>query len=416
MHPIEQYWVLALLLHAWVVLMFGTLQGGTAKPGEGVWGSLTVALVGLPGQGESSTNAQSDGALAPQAQAREGRAEAGLPDAAVAAPELPEAAEPAAAPTPPADLAESAAPNEPEPALQPPAPPPLMDPPPPAAATAAQPEPVAVAPVPEAVPLPPVPQAAEPSEAAAMLAASVVALAVPQRGEALLAAAPPRPVTELAQPGPRVPASMRAPAPAASAPAVVMAEAKPPAPAPAVVVTPAPTPVPAPTPAPAPVVMRQLAAEAVPATPRGPAFSAALAPVRPAPRPPEVQTLAAADRVGAARRPVVQGQPEAATAAAPAASGAAMGDVSAPVHATAPAVPASGARLILELPRGGAMASQGVRGVVPVVPPPPERKSKLGEALDKAAKTDCREAYQKNGLLAVVPLVVDAVRDKGCQW
>jgi hypothetical protein len=162
--------------------------------------------------------------------------------------------------------------------------------------------------------------------------------------------------------------------------------------------------------------MRQLAAEAVPATPRGPAFSAALAPVRPAPRPPEVQTLAAADRVGAARRPVVQGQPEAATAAAPAASGAAMGDVSAPVHATAPAVPASAARLILELPRGGAMASQGVRGVVPVVPPPPERKSKLGEALDKAAKTDCREAYQKNGLLAVVPLVVDAVRDKGCQW
>jgi len=62
------------------------------------------------------------------------------------------------------------------------------------------------------------------------------------------------------------------------------------------------------------------------------------------------------------------------------------------------------------------MASQGVRGVLQMLPPPPERRSKLGDAVDKAAKTDCREAYQKNGLLAVVPLVADAVRDKGCQW
>lgn len=62
------------------------------------------------------------------------------------------------------------------------------------------------------------------------------------------------------------------------------------------------------------------------------------------------------------------------------------------------------------------MASQGVRGVLQMLPPPPERKSKLGEAIDKAGKTDCREAYQKNGLLAVVPLALDAARDKGCRW
>jgi hypothetical protein len=162
--------------------------------------------------------------------------------------------------------------------------------------------------------------------------------------------------------------------------------------------------------------MRQFAAEAMPALARGPAFNAALTPARAVARPPEVQALASADRVGPARRPVVQGQPEATTAAAPAATGAALGAGPAQVSATAPTPPASSGKLILELPRGGAMAAQGVRGAVQLVPPPPERKSKLGEALDKAAKTDCREAYQKNGLLAVVPLVVDAVRDKGCQW
>jgi hypothetical protein len=55
-------------------------------------------------------------------------------------------------------------------------------------------------------------------------------------------------------------------------------------------------------------------------------------------------------------------------------------------------------------------------GLLPVLPSPPERKSKLGEAIDKAGKSDCRNAYSGAGLLAVGPLAIDAVRDKGCRW
>ena len=38
--------VLALLLHALVVLVFGSAPGGSAKPGEGVYGALNVRLSG----------------------------------------------------------------------------------------------------------------------------------------------------------------------------------------------------------------------------------------------------------------------------------------------------------------------------------------------------------------------------------
>jgi len=86
--------------------------------------------------------------------------------------------------------------------------------------------------------------------------------------------------------------------------------------------------------------------------------------------------------------------------------------------ATAPSLPASAPRLNLELvrPRGGAISSMGSRGLLPLVPHPPEAKTKLAEDLEKAGKPDCRTAYGGLGLLAVVPLAVDAVRDKGCKW
>lgn len=433
-HPIEQYWVLAFLLHVWVVLMFGTLQGGTARPGEGVWGSLTVALVGPPGQGEASSTAQEDGALAPQAQGRQGRADAALPDASVTAPSLPESGEavangaaevatPEEPPAPP-ELAPPGAIDPPPQPVSPPPPAPALPEPPPAPVAAAMPQPTAVVLEPPVVPLSPMAQDVNetvPEPTTATMASTLPALSVPRQGEALVAAAAARFLPEIGQPLQRVPTAGRAPAsaPVPAPVASVLAQASvaaPPAPAATAAALPAsPASTPS-TPAPPPVVMRQFAAEAMPALARGPAFNAALTPARAVARPPEVQALAAADRVGPARRPVVQGQPEATSAAAPAATGAALGAGPAQVSATAPTPPASSGKLILELPRGGAMAAQGVRGAVQLVPPPPERKSKLGEALDKAAKTDCREAYQKNGLLAVVPLVVDAVRDKGCQW
>jgi hypothetical protein len=55
-------------------------------------------------------------------------------------------------------------------------------------------------------------------------------------------------------------------------------------------------------------------------------------------------------------------------------------------------------------------------GVLPLLPPPPERKAKITEELDKAGRTDCRTAYGAMGLLAAVPLAVDAVKGSGCKW
>ena len=68
--------------------------------------------------------------------------------------------------------------------------------------------------------------------------------------------------------------------------------------------------------------------------------------------------------------------------------------------------------------RAREVASSSYRGVAPVIPPPPpvERKSKLAEAIAKAAKPDCRDAYAGLGLLAVVPLAVATVGDGGCRW
>ena len=51
-----------------------------------------------------------------------------------------------------------------------------------------------------------------------------------------------------------------------------------------------------------------------------------------------------------------------------------------------------------------------------LLPRPPERKPKLAEEIEKAAKPDCRTEYANAGLLAVIPLTRDALRDKGCKW
>jgi len=87
------------------------------------------------------------------------------------------------------------------------------------------------------------------------------------------------------------------------------------------------------------------------------------------------------------------------------------------VAAPAP-LPASAPRLNLDLPRGrgGDLSGAGPRGLLPLLPPPPERKSKLTEGIEKSARPDCRTAHSGMGLLAVVPLAADAVKDKGCRW
>lgn len=90
-------------------------------------------------------------------------------------------------------------------------------------------------------------------------------------------------------------------------------------------------------------------------------------------------------------------------------------DVATPAGAAASAVP----RLNLQLvrPRGGELSRGGTAGVFPVLPRPPERDEKLARDIEKSGRTDCRTAHSGAGLLAVIPLVVDALKkDGGCKW
>ncbi len=91
-------------------------------------------------------------------------------------------------------------------------------------------------------------------------------------------------------------------------------------------------------------------------------------------------------------------------------------DVATPASASPEVKPLN---LQLPRPRGGELSAQGSRGVLPLMPQPPERKSKLSESMEEAKRADCRKAYgEQLGLLAAVPLALDAVRggNKGCQW
>jgi hypothetical protein len=89
--------------------------------------------------------------------------------------------------------------------------------------------------------------------------------------------------------------------------------------------------------------------------------------------------------------------------------------------ATPPSAAASAplAPLNLALPRSaGALAGPLRRGpgLLELLPAPPERKTRLQQGVEAARREDCLKAHGDKGLLAVVPLVVDTVRDKGCKW
>ncbi|MBL8353027.1 MAG: hypothetical protein JNL87_22255, partial [Burkholderiaceae bacterium] len=50
---LTQCLVLALLIHVLVVLVFGSAAGGSARPGEGVWGTLNIRLTGSDATGRN---------------------------------------------------------------------------------------------------------------------------------------------------------------------------------------------------------------------------------------------------------------------------------------------------------------------------------------------------------------------------
>ena len=56
------------------------------------------------------------------------------------------------------------------------------------------------------------------------------------------------------------------------------------------------------------------------------------------------------------------------------------------------------------------------RGLLDVLPVPPERKSKVGESIDAAGRADCRDAHRDAGLVGGIAVAADTLRGKGCRW
>lgn len=412
--------LLAALLHLWLVLVLGNAPGGTAAPGQGVWGAINVRLRGPatdPPPLAPPLQAQPGGAAGQAATERWGgtvRTPAPVPAdepgaarlgtwgpapaaGTTAAPALP-VTKPLAAtaelPIPPTTLRDLASagmpPAEPEPA--------------PAETSlrirlpAAGP---AIAPLQLPSPLP--------AREATRLAAVPPPVALPA-----LPAPPPRQLVS--------PWAQSAPLPTA-APAIE--------PAPTAANLPALDPLPPPAVQAAPLRALKsapaLPTERAAPLPR-PADEAGSLPLpeitapqaMPALRPPAPESTLRASEPASTMPPVAGPTSAMPTAkAAPAAAadaGAQVGhDVATPASNAASAAP----RLNLELsrPRGGELSRGSSRGVLPVLPRPPELDDKLARDIEKAAKADCRKAYAGAGLLAVVPLAADALgKAGGCKW
>ena len=482
--------LLAVLLHVWLVLIFGNASG-TAAPGQGVWGSLTVKLLGRSGSeagappGDPSRDGAPPDAVAQQRQARPaatpsteaGAATLGRSNPQEVPPEAARTEEPSPAPpnTATLELPEGFKPVERENLrTPPPRATPLQTPsaelPAAVGRLEARPE-ATVAPLPsaaslrtpsrptelptlpadlpsavrrlDAAPAAPVTALPRPAElrappAPAATAAPNVDLPPPVRrleapAEAGVSRALPRAAELRAAP----PSTLAQPAPSTALPSAVQRLEAPTAEGGAVTPltrsselrTPAAT---APTAAPA------LSSQDLPA-PVGRLEStdsgATVAPLQAAPSPrANLPTPGAAPlselsgklpgEVSAPAGPAspagpAKGDPNANPFAAPKAS-AGSPDAGSRLGPDLPMPPSAAAStprapLNLSLPRGDIAARRGP-GLVDMLPQPPERKSKLEQSIEDAANKDCRKAYANAGILAALPLALDAARGKGCKW
>lgn len=514
-HLLQRCLLLAALLHVWLVLVFGNASG-TAAPGQGVWGSLTVKLTGRSGSDATappSTSSVQGGARAetePGA-ARLGRSnphevaqEAARTEEASDAPpstatlELPpefkpveretlDAPAPAGQPLPPSAQLPAAVgrlDTRPEAGLTPlpaaadlrtpqravelpslpadlPATVSRMDAAAPVAAAAELPRPADLRPTPPtaratptvelpapvrrldgAVPNtadPTLPRPAElralPTAQAPVAATPSVALPAPVRrleAPAESAAAPSLPKAAELRPTP--PSALSTAPPTAALPSAVQRLEAPATDARAATSLPRPGELRSPTSTPTsaapalssqdlPAAVRRLesgeATTSVSALPSPAATRATTSPPGAASLGELSQSLPGEVNAPAAPAGVAKGDPEANPYAAPKASagapdaGSRLGpDVPAPPSAAASAARAP---LNLSLPRGD-IAARRSPGLIDMLPQPPERKSKLEQSIENAANQDCRKAYANAGLLAVVPLAIDAARGKGCKW
>ncbi|MCV2356713.1 hypothetical protein LNV09_21445 [Paucibacter sp. B2R-40] len=455
---LRQCLALAVLLHIWLVLMFGNATG-TARPGDGVWGRLNVTLVGNRDEtGSAAPQLRpplpelSGGPVGQAKQQRFGGSVRPMEDPArkTPRPTTPGAAElgnwraervESVAPVDRAEAPTAAAATTAVPAQAQveASPPPLMMAAPAAqnAVTRARPAPMTgLSPSRALAPLPleplPLPQArvmvmeAAPASAIARAKAEAIGRVVPtpeqpdqpkqpqqprqasRLNPAQLAPSPLPPVSPLPQFKPdSLPAPVASPLPVVTPAPVLDAS-------PAQVAEPSSKQLTAPS-----ELSRQVANEVRALAPTPPAQATALAPL-PAkadaavtvpgavsaatPSSSHMSNAAAPSLLPAVTSP---GSPEA---------GPRLGqDVATPASAAAKPPPLN---LNLPRPRGGELSSRGSSGVLQLLPAPPERKSKLSEDMEKAAKEDCRKAYGESlGLLAVVPLALDAAKsNKGCRW
>ena len=365
-------------LHVLVIVLFGTQSGGGAHRGEGWWGPLDVDLRQLaPEQGRGSA------AFGPGAAA--GEPGAALPRRRAAGREAPSAPMPSEMPVP-----EAAPPIRPPSAEAPP----LLQP------NAL--EELDRAYVPTPLPPPTIEQRLAPPVTLPLREVPVapierIAPARIEREVAPPVALPPREV-------PVAPAAPIAPI----APARIEPEVAPP-----VALPPREVPVLAP------------AAPIEPIAPRRLEPGPASVPGEMAPRLERPATPPAAPAAAPTTRPPARAEPVPAEPLPRLRLGAPEPDESIfkPRRevVTPPTEPGGAPHIDREASRQRAreIAARGLesRGVFTLpIPPPPERESKEGRAIDKATKPDCRTAYAGLGLLAVPVLVANAITDSGCKW
>ena len=123
---------------------------------------------------------------------------------------------------------------------------------------------------------------------------------------------------------------------------------------------------------------------------------------------PDDQSAAAGPAAAAIGPPLTATAP---TTAQGATSAATSGAISAP---SAPSASQPARRLDLNLSRSAALQRSG--GALALLPAPPPREDKLASEIKKAGKPECSKAYAGLGLLAVVPLALEAVGRDSCKW
>ncbi len=392
---LTQFVVLSMLLHAFFILLFGSPTGGS-REGQALWGGLQVTIRGPlmePGIGLRLDTSPALTLPGTQVLEKRERREAPRP--------LPLKAAPRLAP----DLESSRVTDVPAPELLP-----------------------AVVPTPPAADLAPTPRIEIPRiEVPVVPVPSYEGTARPDVEPSLA-----KPV-EVARPirrrvAPVVPA---APAIEGAAPMAAPRLEQP--------VEVAPVAVPAPPPRPATVAVPVIAAPALQeAISPAPAVAPALAPpvevkpVRPEYAPPPVASPSRAAPPVASPQPAATPR-EAAPSRPPARDADAARREAPPARGDSPifnnrreppadaAPPGSGPGIDLEAARARARAvareGTGNRALLPfAMPPAPERKTRMEDAIEKARKPDCKDAYKDLGLLAVVPLIANEFGEGNCRW